>query len=640
MTPRHRVLLGLLLLAGLSIRLVYASYGLEGRRFWDERYSLMNVQKILDTGSLRPAKGYYPSPLVSWPQAAAVAASSGLHQLTGWEGFAIRKGRHYSSTTYLLVRLFSVLYGTAAIAVLFQVGRLAASPGVGLVAATALAFMPLAIRQSGVFKPDALVLLTVLVATLWSMRAVLDPRARNHLLAAFGIALALSAKVTGGMVATAIVAGTLAMDWRDRRRWYLLALAAAASLIFFFAMNPLGADYLFYAAHLQDDYEMRAESKGMERWGVPRRVLALLAGGSVQGPWFGGVAAAGALLAVWLAARSRSRRRASLVTMCLAFPLLYVAAYTAVTPHFKVNNFLPIVPFVALAGAVALVGSWQWAGRRLPRLDQPAVTAPVALLLVAGLSWPGVRFVYQSLTPTTVDAATALLQDALGRRDPGRYVAVERWEAPQESWPWEPSRYYGRPGAATVVEMGDSGRLARKRLDRADGEVVRLEGGAGAAIAVERLGRVDPDAVTAFEGTIFRFRGPSVAAILHPWRPRRQLGSLPGVPCAERPDCVEIAIPRGGRLGARSVVSALIRVPATAGTAAPPRPTIFYRDRALRAWPGPAARGQIAFATERFRLGAGKRALRVEPVDLVDADLGSAFVTFWQPPTLATVVEP
>ena len=269
----RRIALGLILVAGLALRLWYASFEPTSKRFWDERYSLENVEKVLETGSFRPARGFYPSPLVTWPQAGLLAASDALHRATGWEGFAIRRGGYFSATTYFLVRGTSVLYGAAAPLLLFLVGRRIFTPQVGLIAAAALAFLPWHVRQSGVYKPDTFVVFTVLLALYWALGAVEKPKIRSYLLAAFGIARALSSKIIGGFVSLALAAGTLVAGWRDRRRWWLLALAAVASLVFFLLMNPYGRWYLWYTDVLQADYAFRAELEGMERGQLPLRLL-------------------------------------------------------------------------------------------------------------------------------------------------------------------------------------------------------------------------------------------------------------------------------------------------------------------------------------------------------------------------------
>ena len=54
--------------------------------------------------------------------------------------------------------------------------------------------------------------------------------------------------------------------------------------------------------------------------------------------------------------------------MMLVFPPVYLAAYAVQTPYFKANNFLPILPFSALAAAWLLTGLWRWAGDGLPFL--------------------------------------------------------------------------------------------------------------------------------------------------------------------------------------------------------------------------------------------------------------------------------
>lgn len=158
------ILLAMILVAALGVRVWYASYRLDSSRFWDERYAMRNVRPILNHGTLQPVSSYYPSPVFNLPAAALLAASERLHTATGWQGFDAVSGNSLRPTGYLLLRGLQSLYGVAAVAVIFLVGRMLFSRAVGLIAALVLAFMPWQIHASGYFKPDALLVLTTLLA--------------------------------------------------------------------------------------------------------------------------------------------------------------------------------------------------------------------------------------------------------------------------------------------------------------------------------------------------------------------------------------------------------------------------------------------------------------------------------------------
>ena len=235
----------------------------------------------------------------------------------------------------------------------------------------------------------------------------------------------------GGLVALPLVVGTAFVGWRDRRRLALLALAGVSSLASFLVLNPYARYYLPWVAHLQRDYAMRAEQKGMTRGSMPRELVEYLSGPYVHGHVFAALAALGL---VWLTvglfrragpgeddlSASRRAQRAMLVV----FPPLYAGAYLLSTPHFKGNNVLPIVPFTTLAGLWLV---WEIARRaraRLPALGRPAVLAAGAAALVVWLGSPGTLYVYRTLLPSTSDRALAVVARGPGPEF-GKTIVIE-----------------------------------------------------------------------------------------------------------------------------------------------------------------------------------------------------------------------
>jgi len=112
----------LILLAGLAIRIWYASEALRVNRFVDEKYSLLNIRAIVTEGTLEPASSYYPYPLFNVPPALLVAASDALHRWTGNPVFEAVKEEGFGPATLLLTRLIQTLYGAVALLLTFRVG--------------------------------------------------------------------------------------------------------------------------------------------------------------------------------------------------------------------------------------------------------------------------------------------------------------------------------------------------------------------------------------------------------------------------------------------------------------------------------------------------------------------------------------
>ena len=76
-----------MVLWSLTLSLWFASWRLNGGRFWDERFSVWNIRSVLETDSLRPDNGFYQS-LSYLPQALLLAAGERLHEATGNDLFA------------------------------------------------------------------------------------------------------------------------------------------------------------------------------------------------------------------------------------------------------------------------------------------------------------------------------------------------------------------------------------------------------------------------------------------------------------------------------------------------------------------------------------------------------------------------
>ena len=507
--PARRVwlALALVLLAGFALRCWYLSYDLSYQRFWDERYSFVNVRGILDTGSLKPAKAYYPSPLVSWPQAGLVAASEALHEATGWPFLDADRNGRFLPPAFFSVRMLSAVYGAAGLLMTFLVGRLMFSTPAALLGTVVLTFLPWHIHASAKFKPDALLVFTVLLAFYGSIRAVRQERLRPYVWTGVAIALAVSSKLTGVIVALPLIVATAFLVKDDRRRLRWLFAAGLSSLVAFFALNPYGLAYVRFVRGLQRDYAMRAEAAGMTRGSMAEVFFDYLTGPLVHGPWLGALALIGfAALALSLIRDSPPGRRAERM-MFLSFPIAYAAAYTLATPYFKGNNFLPLLPFSSLLVGWVLHTAWRRLKSRLPpRAHRQLAVVGIAVVSVAA-AWLGWTYVYRSLVPTTWDGAIWQFERYLGPSW-GRALHSEPFPQPQPRW--EGSHEFGEGvGLSFVSERLDDFSMAQ--LSNGDGEIFlhsRL-GGEAADFYHKRIEGSRGWHVV-IEPRWFRFRGPAV----------------------------------------------------------------------------------------------------------------------------------
>jgi hypothetical protein len=599
-SPRAVALLvAAVILASLGLNVWFASEGLDSYRYWDERYTLNNVRGVLTTGSLEPSNVWYPS-LSYLPQVALLAASRTLHRWTGLQALAILDSAGgFTPTAYLLCRLLQTLFGAACLLLVFRLGRRLFSPAAGVLGAFFLAVTPWFVQAATMSKPDILVMTAVLLALEWTCRAVSRPSAARFALAGLGAAIAASAKLNGAVVAAPVALGAFLAGGSRRNRFVRLLAAGAASAALFVALNP---SFTLYAAPLAqnlDAYGDRAVAQGAARLAVLREEVRLVLSQDAHGPVVGLLALAGlGALAASLARGWRERTpEAAQRWVLLGFPVAYSLVWVAVTPGFRGNNFLPVLPVTSLLAGWAAVRGWRLAAARLAFLRRRWVVVSAVVLLAGALSIEPFAYVYRQRVPTTDELALAFLRRSFlaAGEVPGRWIysegAVEvegfrRVMAP-------PYRV-----ASVVVPVERLDLLEPGALDAADGEIFPVSWltGEAAPFYRGRLATLPPEAIRRFEPSPFSARGRALMALSHPWRLVGPPQSIPfdDAVAGGRP----VAHPLPAGLGPGEVVSFL------AGARDPDGlPTLSLGRRRLRlGYVDPSDRPTL-FLSERVVLG-------------------------------------
>jgi len=504
-------LLGLLLIS-FALRTWDASQGLNASRYYDERFPLKNDSGLLLHGEFRPRHAFYLS-LSYLPQTAALAASQWLFDVTRYEPFAIYSASSdgYSPTAYLICRLFSVIYGTLSLWVLFLIGRRLYSPGVGLLAAAILAAFGRHVLSSTEFKPDILVILLVTLTFWWTLAAAFRPALRRFLLVGVGVGLSVSTKYTGIAGALPLTAAVLTEGRRDRRQWLWLLLAGVASVVTFVILNPF-LDVVFeFIPIMVHGYAAKGVEEQSNHWVVFERQIQFLI--DHHGPVVTAFVGLGVLGLPWRIFRpapedSRERRLGSilLLSLLLGYSVLHALGMTL----FRGQNYLPVVPFSSLAAAWAMVELWRLLASRLPWL----AWRPVAALLWAGVGAALVAqqgvIVYLRVIPTTFALVN---EDLLGELDPTglRHVVYER--------PLGAFDTGGRPRRPLVTPVDRLTGVPPAFLDGTDVEVFpqsRLDGPA-ADFYRDRVARCAKDQVEIVGVRWFHSRGEPIVILRHLW---------------------------------------------------------------------------------------------------------------------------
>jgi len=603
---RHRVLLACVLFASaFGLRAWSGSVGLHAKRHWDEGYALDNVRSILETGSFQPARSYYPSPVFNLPATLLVAAAETIHERTGASQWDAYDGGQFRAVSYLLCRWLMALYGAITVLMVWRIGHHLAGERAGVLAAVLLTFLPWHIHASAIFKPDALLAMSVLL-TLWAgIRALRRASLVWAAVAGLGVALAASAKLTGVLVAAPLAIGLLAAAPRERRRWAQVLVAAAVSTFAFMALNPYWPAYLFFVAGLKADYAMRARWHGWTRIDAARLSVLLIFDRYVHGPLLGGVAVAGAMGAVASTFRSKEPLARARWIMVLLFPPLYAAVLVTQTAYFKANNLLPVMPFTCLFAAWAIERAWRRAVVHTERrwLIRTLATAGVFALLAIGAR-PGFVYVYCQVTPSTRDIAQSFLGKRI--RGGGRLVYAERQ-------PEQPTRWFdARPLGAALVEVERLDALDLKSLDQGDAEIFgadRLDG-ENAAFYESRMARLSKSDVAVIRPRWFARRGAPLVVIRH-LRRLVARGDLTLQSCAKEPRCFSGALPARDEDADQTLVTLRIVVTKKPFRKFPEPPRLTVAGAVVDLLPLPAAKESQAFATPPLALSAAASAVEI-----------------------------
>ncbi len=355
--------LGLILVAGLVLRVLHNDHGLPYVYYVDEgsHFTKRAVEVFRD-----PNPGYFQNPsaytyllhlvyrVVSIPKGGGEAVIDGYLGNASWV-FEISRG----------LAAVLCLVGVGAV---YFVGRQLWDRRTGLVAAAVLCFAFLPVAFSRIAVTDVGTLAPVALVLLFSVYIVERGGWRWCAAAGAAAGLAIGFKYTAGLV---LLAPALALVLRRDLRG-ALALGACA-LAAFALTNPfffLDLDTAVHQLRGQAELAGNQDKFGQESDTGPLYYLDSLSWG------LGYVAAACALAgAILLARRDRTR-----LALLLIFPLA-LFLYLSVQSRFFGRWLLPVYPALALLAGYAFVRGLDAVRARAPRLQWPAIAAGAVLLL-------------------------------------------------------------------------------------------------------------------------------------------------------------------------------------------------------------------------------------------------------------------
>lgn len=414
-------MLGVVLLA-LVLRLWALNWGLPYLYHNDESIFVVIIQNIVKTGDLNPhyfdygsaffyinALAYLPYYLVG----KAIGAFHSLNDIPYPNQLAMGVGITPMESTYLLGRSVTMLFGIAAVILVFFIGkRVSGKALVGLIAAFMMAVSPTCVSLSRTITPNMFLVFFILLTVWGAIRIYEENSTGAYIVAGIAAGLAISTKYNGAMVLGVILlACVMKSGWAALKNPRLYLAFGLAALTFLVSTPFALLDYpTFIKDVTKDAIHYSSGHYGME-------------GDTVQ--WYlnylwtqeGPVVVLG-LLGALFALISRSKPLLILVS----FPVVYSVFISL----FVVRNdrtILPILPFVFILAANLLVYVGEWLIARGAERRGVLVSGilVVAILAVGPLSMTA-NAAAQEVTPDSRLTGVEWIKEHI---EPGAKVGIE-----------------------------------------------------------------------------------------------------------------------------------------------------------------------------------------------------------------------
>jgi len=413
-------LLALVLVLATALRVVGLRFGFPALTHADEPQVLM-VAVNAAMGELSP--GFFAYPALFPYLAGLIMRLWVLVQPWMWSDFGVFFDEYCADpqAAYLLVRSCGAVAGVGVVAATAWLGKRAAGPRVGLLAAAIMAVNTYAVRDSHFAVTDTPATLAGALALVAVLALFEGGGLRRAAIAGLAVGLAAATKYPLGVLALPLALAVLWHAWRapgaaaGRAKGATLALilAAVAAVAVFLATNPyLLLDMDTVRADMALEAERRLDVSAAAfggpawRWYLERTLPGAFGWAGVT------VIAAGSILALAI-------RKPRMILLVLAAAALLAPAFLVVSVGER--YLLPAYPAMAVLAAWTAV----WLSRRcLTRGRWLANTVLAAL--VAGLILPplarSVRLVQLFHLPDTRVEAASWIASAVS---PGSSIALE-----------------------------------------------------------------------------------------------------------------------------------------------------------------------------------------------------------------------
>jgi 4-amino-4-deoxy-L-arabinose transferase-like glycosyltransferase len=385
----------------------------------DEHRFASNVKEFFVTGALgHETAEHYPG-AVFW----LFAAGSLLNYVRGLMSGVLLEPQHVPVETFVqAARLVNILVAAGTVVATGWIGCRIGGRAVGLLGGLLVAVVPLSVEVSRLARNDPGMTLFVTLAVAVALAAHQHPRPARLLTAGALAGVAAGTKYTSVFALAPVLLAALLSDGIAWRRTQRAVIAFCGFVVGIGVTNHfVWADVPQFLLHLWE--EVRHSGPG--HWAASDNPGAFYV--TMLDEFGPGLPLL--LLAAAFAIYGLSTRYAR-YWILLAFPLTYVWFMTQQPAQFP-RWVLPVVPFVAVAGAAALVGAvrvvganadrWPGLGRRRAHL----ISGLLLLVVLAQPLWAGAVSFSRRITPATHLAAEAWLR---AHAQPGSNVVI------QEGW--------------------------------------------------------------------------------------------------------------------------------------------------------------------------------------------------------------
>jgi 4-amino-4-deoxy-L-arabinose transferase-like glycosyltransferase len=371
------LVLGVILVAGLLLRLWNIDHGLPYLYHPDEAYHYTSRAMLFFGGTLDPRYFQNPSAFTYLTYAALRLVEGGGWPFRNYHAFVVGYARD-PTEAFVVARTVAAVLCMLGVAATYAAARRLWGVAEAIGAAAVLTFAFLTVAYSRYAVTDVGVLLPSALAVYGAIMVREDGRLRWYLLAGAATGLAIGFKYTAGLVLLLLLGAALLRfrDERDRRTALRrIAAALAVMTAAFVVTTPFFVIDLHVALYQLKIQRLAANTPKLGQpavGGIPFYLRSLTWGFG----WGGLIAAGVGFVLQW----RRDRVRA---LMLVAFPLALLLYFVTDADRFFARWLMPGYPALAMLAGVGIAG----VARAVP--VRPALQAAVlALLVVAAIAMP------------------------------------------------------------------------------------------------------------------------------------------------------------------------------------------------------------------------------------------------------------